>query len=111
MPLIQIIIVAFAAYALTRAVARFRDGSLGIGRLALWLVVWIAIALVALLPQTASRFAALVGVGRGADAVIYVAILVLYYLVFRIFLRLEKLDHDITVVVRKIGLKDAEKRQ
>ena len=113
MPVIQILIVAFAVFALSRAIARFRAGELGIKRLLLWLILWTAVAVAAILPQTTSWVAARLGVGRGVDAAIYLSLLFLFYLVFRIFLRLEKIEHDLTLVVREAGLKksrDAEEK-
>jgi len=102
---IQIIIVAFTLFALSRTVSRFREGSLTVAWLVLWSAIWVAVAVAALLPQTTSWFARLIGVGRGVDAVIYLSIIVLFYLVFRVFLRLQKIDHDITLVVRELGLR------
>jgi len=106
MLLIQIFILAFVAFALWRTVGRFRAGELKRSALALWLLFWLALATVTALPQSASWFASVVGVGRGVDAAVYLAIIVLYYLMFRIFLRLEKIDHDITLVVREMGLRE-----
>ena len=102
---IQILIVAFVIFALSRTVVRFREGTLTSGWLILWSAVWVAVAVAAILPQTTSWFARLLGVGRGVDAVIYLSIIVLFYLVFRVFLRLQRLDHDITLVVRELGMR------
>lgn len=102
---IQILIVAFVVFALSRTIARFREGSLTAAWLVLWSAVWVAVAVAAILPQATSWFARLVGVGRGVDAVIYLSIIFLFYLVFRIFLRLQRLDHDITLIVRELGLR------
>jgi len=104
MLLIQIFILAFVVFALWRTVGRFRAGELRRSALVLWSVFWVALAVGAMLPQSTSWFASMLGVGRGVDAVIYLAIIVLFYLVFRIFLRLERLEHDITLVVREMGL-------
>lgn len=109
MPLIQIVIVGFALFALAKVVSKFREGQLSAGRLALWCAVWVGVAVVTLLPQTTSRLADILGVGRGVDVVIYAAIVLLYYFVFRIFLHIERLEHEITVLVRELGLrKDGE---
>ncbi len=107
MPLIQIIIVAFAAYALSRAVVRFRSGELHLGQMALWSLFWVVVATVALLPQTTSWVAAAVGVGRGADLVIYCSIIALFYAVFRLFVRIERMERNITTLVREVGLREA----
>lgn len=103
---IQVLIIAFAAFAFARAVGKFRVGELTRMALLLWGAFWIAVTVVTLLPDVTTWFARLIGVGRGVDAVIYFAIIFLYYFVFRIFLRLEKLDHDITLLVRKMSVSD-----
>jgi hypothetical protein len=106
MLLIQIFILAFVAFALWRTVGRFRSGELRLSSLLLWSVFWMALAVVTLLPQSTSWLASFVGVGRGVDVVIYLAIIILFYLMFRIFLRLEKIEHDITLIVREMGLRE-----
>lgn len=103
---IQVLIIAFAAFAFARVVGKFRAGELTRMALLLWGAFWVAVMVVTLLPDVTTWFARLIGVGRGVDAVIYFAIIFLYYFVFRIFLRLEKLDHDITVLVRKMSVPD-----
>ncbi len=108
MLLIQIIIIAFAAFAMWRTFSRFRDGAFSGGALALWLVFWLVVVVAVALPQATSWFASLVGVGRGVDAAIYVSVIVLFYLVFRIFLKLEKIEREITMLVREFGLKQQE---
>ena len=108
MLLIQIFIISFAAFAVWRTMSRFREGALGRAALVSWSVFWVAVAVAVALPQSTSWFASFVGVGRGVDAAIYVSVVVLFYLMFRIFLRLEKIEHDITLVVREMGLTKAE---
>ncbi|MFH2063372.1 MAG: DUF2304 family protein [bacterium] len=106
MHLIQITIIAFALFAAWRTVSRFRAGELGRLHLALWLLLWLAVGVAVALPQAASWLAGLAGVGRGVDMVIYLSVVVLFYLVFRLFVRLEKAEHDITLLVREISLRE-----
>ncbi|HSD12258.1 MAG TPA: DUF2304 family protein [Patescibacteria group bacterium] len=109
--IIQIILVATLAAALVLTWRRSRQGALSRLGAFLWSALWIAAAVVVLRPEVASFFANLVGVGRGVDAVLYVSIIALFYLVFRIFLRLDKLDRDITLLVRKVGLAERDARR
>lgn len=101
---IQIIIVAFALFAFLRAVKQFRKGSLTGRWLVFWSLFWVAVSTVVLLPQTTDIVASFVGVGRGVDVVVYLSIVVLFYFVFRIFVRIEDLERDITRLVRTISL-------
>jgi small membrane protein len=102
--LIQLLLLAALAIALAGTLRRGRVGSLSRIETALWSALWISAAVVVLRPDLSSRFAALVGVGRGADAVTYAAIVALFYLVFRLFLRIDKIERDITAVVRRDAL-------
>ena len=73
-----------------------------------WLLVWVALAYIAWNPDSTARFARILGVGRGADAVVYLSIVVLFFLVFRCLVALEKMKRDITLVVRHEALRRAD---
>jgi len=106
---IQVLLIATLLAALIMTWRRVRQGVLS--RLAgfLWSALWVAGGIVVLQPEFASLLARFLGVGRGVDAVIYVAIVGLFYLVFRIFLKLDRLERDITAIVRKVSLEEAER--
>lgn len=110
MLVIQILIVAFAVFALARAFMQFRSGRLPFAWFLFWLVFWIAVGTVVLLPQTAQMAAQFVGVGRGVDFVIYVSIIALFYLVFRLFVKIEDVEREITRLVRKIALEETNEK-
>jgi hypothetical protein len=60
-------------------------------------------------PDLTSRVAQAVGVGRGADVVVYLAVILLFYVIFRIYLRLDRMERDITVLVRRLAVDEAER--
>jgi len=62
--------------------------------------------LLAIKPDTASYFAKLLGIGRGVDLAIYLALIVLFYLQFRLMVRLEKNNREITKLTREKALED-----
>jgi len=72
----------------------------------LWSLVWIIAAVVILLPETTSFVANLLGVGRGVDLVLYASVVVLFFLVFKLFTSLDGLDKKLTDMVRKDALRD-----
>ena len=106
MSVIQLVLIVFAGFAFGAAVSRFRRGGLSRLQLALWSLLWIAVVAVVLRPQTASDLARWLGVGRGADVVVYLAIAALFYLQFRQFARLEDHERQITALTRELALKD-----
>lgn len=72
----------------------------------LWSVLWVSIVVVVWRPETASLVARFFGVGRGADFVVYLSVVALFWLVFRLFLRTESLERQITTLVREDALQD-----
>jgi hypothetical protein len=105
---IQIVLICFAVFAVSRVLLRFRRGGLPLGHLFLWLLFWAGVAVVAVLPDTTSWMARVLRVGRGADLVIYMALTALFYILFRMFGRIEDLERQITRVVRAAALKEME---
>lgn len=106
MHVIQVILVIFAAYAVSITVRRFRRGDLPVLHLIGWVIFWLAAAYVVIRPETASAVAALFGVGRGADVVVYLALVAAFYLIFRLFAKIEDLDRQLTKITRAEALKD-----
>jgi hypothetical protein len=108
---IQVLVVAFALFALSRVVVRFRKRTIGIVEFAVWFSFWIAVGAVGVTPDTTHRFAALLGVGRGVDAVSYVTLLMLCYLVFRQRMMVRTLEQQLTQLVRKLALERPVRRR
>lgn len=108
MRFIQVLIVGFAVYALTRTFIRFRNRSISGPECILWGSFWLAVGVLVLDPDLTQRVADLLGVGRGADAVFYLAIVGLSYAFFRLYLRLRHQDQQLTILVRKLALQHPE---
>jgi len=99
---IQYLIVIFAIFVLTRIVLRLRDNQLTIMEFFMWTSVWGAVLIVAMIPSIATASAQLIGIGRGVDAFIYLALLVLFYLMFRVIIKLETIQKEMTSIVREL---------
>jgi len=108
MSVIQLVLIVFAGYGFGAAISRFRRGGLSRLQLALWSLLWIAVIAVVLRPETASFLAERLGVGRGADVVVYLAIAALFYLQFRLFGRLEDHEQQITALTRELALRGVD---
>ncbi len=111
MDVIQILIVVFALFALSRTVWQFKKGTLSFVWLFFWILFWLGVGFVAVLPQTADMVARVVGVGRGADVVIYVSLLALFYLIFRVYIKIEQVEREVTGLVRKLALDELEEKK
>lgn len=106
--IIQIGVTAVAVIALIGVIKRFRKGALSSGGFILWCVLWVAAALAVWVPQITNRIAGFLGVGRGADAVLYVSIIVLFYTMFRLYGKTERLEHELNTIVTQVALRDLD---
>lgn len=100
--LLTIVLTAMLVVTLRRA----WQGAISWTEGALWSALWIAAGVVVLLPQTASMIASLFGVGRGVDVIVYASVTLLFILVFRLFVTLDRLDQKLTELVRRDALRD-----
>ncbi|OGH88484.1 MAG: hypothetical protein A3J93_04440 [Candidatus Magasanikbacteria bacterium RIFOXYC2_FULL_42_28] len=105
MYLIQILLVAFSVFAIFKTIQKFRVAQLSALELAGWSLFWFLVMVVAILPDSASALAKLFGVGRGADLVVYLALALMFYLLFRLNVRMEKMKREITILTRALGLR------
>lgn len=75
--------------------------------LVLWLIFWLLAAVAIIFIKELDRLVAWFGFsGSGINFLIYLAVLTLFYLVFRLQLSLVKLDRNLTDIVRHLSLSD-----
>ncbi len=100
-----IILLLFLIY---RTAMKWRTRDLRFKEFLFWNILWLSIGIVVIYPKTASLVAQMVGVGRGADLVVYSSLLLIFYLLFRIFMHLEKTEQQITKIVIDVALKEKD---
>lgn len=101
---IQIIIIIFAIFALSRTYLRLHDNKITKGEFALWTFVWISVVIVAFIPQVIVTLSDLFGLGRGLDLAVMTSIILLLYLIFKSYVRIEMIEQDLTELIRKLAL-------
>ena len=73
-----------------------------------WMTVWVTAGVAILWPQMLSRIARLVGIGRGADLLLYCAVVVMLVGFLMVYVRLRRLRRELTLLVRALALRDAD---
>ena len=106
---IQIVLILFLLFAFSRVYLRFREGTVHFGTFLFWSAVWILALVGVLYPNFTTWLANKIGIGRGADAVIYLSLAIIFYLVYRTNVFVENIRQEITELTRKIAL-DQETR-
>ena len=80
MQVIQIIIIIFALFALSRAILRFKDNKLTKNEFVFWILIWGAVILISVIPSVISPLSSVFGIGRGMDLIVYISIIILNFI-------------------------------
>lgn len=102
----QAFLFTLAVLALMIVIRRYRQKRIGTLSVLLWLPLWLAVAVVILFPGISVAVANFLGIGRGADLILYLGLIFVFYFLFRIGVRLERIDREITQIVRNLALRD-----
>lgn len=73
-----------------------------------WGLLWIAAAIAIARPELTATIAHALGIGRGADLVLYFAILGMVFGFFMVYVRLRRIESDLTRIVRELALRSAQ---
>ncbi len=96
MTIISIIIFIFCLFALSRVILRSRDNSISFRESLFWVILWTIIIIITAFPQSTDKISKILGVGRGVDASFFIAIITLFYVVFKLYIKIDSLDKNIT---------------
>lgn len=106
--MIKYLLILLILLIISRVMMRWREKSLSTREFIFWLVFWVAAGVVALQPDWTGIIAERLGIGRGADLVVYLSLVAIFYLLFRIQIQQKKTEREITKIVRKISLDNKE---
>lgn len=103
---IQILLLIGVAFIALYFLTRFRKRILDI----IVLTILIASAVVFILkPELTNRLASRLGVGRGVDLVFYTSILIIWFVLIKLYARIRMLEENYTRTVRDHALSNAVK--
>ncbi len=74
------------------------------------MVFWLAVGTAILMPKFTVFLANYLGVGRGADLVVYASLIFVFYMIFRVFSRQNKIEKDISKIVEKLAIKNKDQK-
>ena len=101
---IQVIAIIFAIFALIKIILRLRKKKLTINEFIFWASIWVILIILSIFPDISHNIASFFGFGRGLDFFMVASILLILYLILRIFIKLEELDSKITRLARNMTL-------
>jgi small membrane protein len=107
--ILQIVITIFVFATLKETINEYRRHTIILYYTVFWSMVWFAILIIVWIPNLTGDLAKILGIARGIDSVVYISVVILFYLVFRLLVRFEKMEKQITQLVRRESLKELHK--
>lgn len=103
------LLVILGLFGIWRTAVQYKGNKVSKHWMLLWSLAWTAIILVAIFPGSIDRVAAVIGVGRGADLIVYISVIFFLHMLSRILTNQEKLRKEITDLTRKVAIENAQK--
>ncbi len=102
----QIFALLIIVFFVTRIIRQKQKNQITKNETILWLVFWSLAALAVIFIKTIDSIVAAMGFsGSGINFLIYIAVMILFYLIFKLRLKIVKLEKNITDITREIALK------
>jgi hypothetical protein len=70
----------------------------------LWTILWLFVILFSIFPDVSGRFAQIFGIARGLDFIVIVVFVVLFYIIFRLYNKIDKLQDDVNKIVKEVAI-------
>lgn len=102
--LFQILFILFSLSAIWNVAQKRQEGSLSRRGLAFWVGFWLLADLAVIWPNSTTVLANALGIGRGSDFIIYISLALLFFLIFKLHIKIEGINRDVTKVVRDKAL-------
>ena len=94
------------AFFLTRLLRQYQKKQLSKNEFIFWLCFWIAAALAIIFIKFIDHFVSFLGFsGSGITFLFYIAVMILFYFVFKMRLKIVKMEKNITDLTREISLR------
>jgi small membrane protein len=78
---------------------------------AFWFALWVVGTVAVVWPHTTAMVAHSLGIGRGADLLLYSTALVMIVAFFYVYTRFRRVERQLTLLVRRLAIQDAEVRE
>jgi len=108
---VQFLLLFIILLIIVSVIVRFAKNELPLLPFVFWIVLWIGAGVAVWNPEIPQRVANELGIGRGVDLIVYFAIVFIVFAQFKMLVRQERMEKEITKVVREIAMKNTNTQQ
>lgn len=107
----QFIIGALIVFVLLKTIVSYRLKRVSLLFFIIWFVFWLIILFFLFNQNILMNLANFLSVGRGTDLAVYLSIITIFYVIFRIYEALIDINVRITKIVRTLAIKEGKKNE
>ncbi|MGN1363134.1 MAG: DUF2304 family protein [Methanobrevibacter sp.] len=108
--LYQDLVFIIAIIAITLLAFRYKNKKVTLSTFVVSIIILLLIVAIGIYPEATTSLAKVIGFKRGLDLIFVISIAFLGYLLIKINLKLDSLNHEIDKVVRKIAIDNEENK-
>ena len=108
---LEIVVFVFCLFAISRVILRLRDRQVSVREGIFWIALWLIVIVLVWLQNQIGLFSKYLAGRRPVDVIMYMSILLLFYLLFRLYVKLDAMNSEITKLVRQQSLSALGKRR
>ncbi|MBN2142592.1 DUF2304 domain-containing protein [Candidatus Woesearchaeota archaeon] len=108
--LLQIIISIMLLLAWASVIHMLRMKKLNLGEFILWSALWLGLLLTSLFPRVLGQVSDFLGIGRVVDMIVYLSVFVLFFMMFKLYMRMEAQERTMTDLVRNVAIRRASEK-
>lgn len=107
----QLLLSILILFVLWRTYAAYKKRNLSETFIFVWGIFWLGVLILVFKQDLVSRVATTLGISRGVDLVIYVSLIVIFFLIYKILILIDDLNSKITQMVRKNAIENSKPRK
>ena len=102
---LQFVLIVTIIFTLSRAYIRYKSRKLTLFGFLFWAGIFGSGMFGVIFPELTGIISKRLGIGRGADVFVYLSVVILFYLVFRLYAYVEDLKSEMVNILREATLK------
>lgn len=79
---------------------------MSLGMLMAWIVIWLIIIIISIYPNDTNYLASYTGIGRGLDFVLIIGLILSFYLIFKMYNKIEVIEEELTDLIRELAIQN-----
>lgn len=107
----QLLLSILILFVLWRTYSAYKKRNLSETFIFIWGIFWLGVLVLVFQQGLVSKVANALGISRGVDLVIYISLIVIFFMLYKILVLIDDLNSKITQLVRKNAIEHSKSRK